>query len=340
MAKNNKLLKTLLDKAKQQRKAQKKTLKQKKKLAKQKKQQKKLAKKQPLSSPPTPLSKAPPSTSTQKAPPSTPKAPPTPTPKAPTKINKEAILVLGNAKSLEDIPFWNYNIDTIGMNVAYRFWEQINWYPTYYVSLDKNVNINYGKDINRLIMNRKANGIKKFLLRKVILKKFPHLKKIKQVQFLENIKASKGFNNEAQITTGSFAVRWAVHLNYKRVYMLGIDSHYIPLKPQIDKNFRLTQTVNPQPNYFFVGYQRKGDKAHINLSKVRINHLETFQKINKAFNTKNKKRIINCNGNSKLHTLRIMPYKPFPAKYTKQTLSKSFIQVDKKSVENKICGMT
>lgn len=304
MMKHNKQSKTKSDKAK--RKQQKKLAKQQKKLAKEQKKQfeKQQARQQ----------------------------------KRQIKQNKtkNPILVLGNAKSLENIPFWNYNIDTIGMNVAYRFWEQIGWYPTYYVSLDKNVNINYGKDINNLILNRKTNGIKKFLLRKVILKRFPHLRNIKEVQFLENIRSKKGFKNESQITTGSFAVRWAVHLNYKRIYMLGIDSHYIPVKPQIDKNYRLTQTVNPQPNYFFVGYQRKGDKAHINLSKVRINHLETFQKINRVFNTKQNKRIINCNKNSKLHTLHIMPYKPFPEKYTKPI--ESCILVDAKIAEANICG--
>ena len=53
--------------------------------------------------------------------------------------DNKTILVLGNGPSLKKFPFTSYEIPTIGMNVAYRYWEKINWYPTYYACLDDKV---------------------------------------------------------------------------------------------------------------------------------------------------------------------------------------------------------
>ena len=47
------------------------------------------------------------------------------------------VVVLGNGPSLKGFNFLCLsNVDSIGMNAAYRHWERINWYPTHYVCLD------------------------------------------------------------------------------------------------------------------------------------------------------------------------------------------------------------
>lgn len=260
------------------------------------------------------------------------------------------LLILGNAKSLKDYEFYNYKIDTIGINIAYKFWHEIKWYPTYYVSLDKNVNMYYGKQIYDLIENKEKYGIKKFLLRKIFLKQYPKLINDKSVQFLEDINhpKNKGFTNDKQINSGIYCVRWGIYLGYKKIYLLGIDCCYLPINNIItnSKGILLNTPLN-NLNYFFDGYQSRGDRLHITSNKAKkdgrkLNHLDGFRKINNEFNkvymnkktikksnisykktiigkyvSKPKPMVVNSNIKSKLYSLKILPYEPFPVKFIK-----------------------
>lgn len=231
------------------------------------------------------------------------------------------LVVLCNAKSLRDYPFYNYNVDTIGMNIAYRFWHQIGWYPTYYVSLDKKVNINYAKDLYFLVLNREKFGIKRFLFRKVISEVYPKLRKIPEVTFLEDIKKNSPLacHKWQFVTTGSFGIRWGAHLGYKNIYVLGVDSFTL-VKPRFNpKTKRLTATLSPDPNKFFDGYQRKGDIAHIpgkKNKKRNNNHANTFKMIHKDINKKGLARVFNSHYNSKL-LRHVFPYRKIPSKFMK-----------------------
>lgn len=242
------------------------------------------------------------------------------------RVQPRSLLVLGNGKSLADYPFDKYNVDTIGMSQAFRYWRKIKWYPTYYVCLDRNINRTFAKDIKALVKNRNNNGIKRFFLSKEILHKYPKFGKMKCVNFVETLNQSgnRGFSGDTQVTSGSYAVRFGLWLGYKRIYMLGIDSKYTPvdikwIQKVTDSNQRLKIDIKPDPDYFFDDYRKKGDYLHIPPKrrwKSRDNHLQTFQKINKEFNRGSVKKVINCNKASQLFKRSVLPYEPIPECWT------------------------
>lgn len=235
----------------------------------------------------------------------------------------KSCLILGNGYSLKDYPFDKFNVDTIGMSQAYRYWHHINWYPTYYICLDQNVNSNFAKDIKKLIKNRRRYGIKKFFLTKRILDIYPKIKKCTDVLFVENLNNphTRGFSGETPVTSGSFAARFAIYLGYTKIYLLGIDANYRPInkkwiKEVSDSSQHLIKTINPEPDYFFIGYRQKGDYLHIPPKKrwaKRPNHLEAFIKINKEFNkSSDSPMVYNSSPVSLLNTKNILPYSPIP----------------------------
>jgi len=241
------------------------------------------------------------------------------------RVEPKSLLVLGNAKSLAPYPFDKYNVDTIGMSQAFRYWKQVNWYPTYYICLDKDINRTFASDIKSLIKNRANNGIKRFFLSKEILKKYPAFSKLKYVHFVEDLNqpGSRGFSGDTQVTSGSFAVRFGIWLGYTKIYILGIDSKYTPIdiawiRRVTDKNQRLKVNINPDPDYFFNQYRMKGDHLHIpppERWKVRTNHLITFKKVHRDFNSRRNK-VVNCNKVSQLYKKKILPYQTIPASFT------------------------
>ena len=46
------------------------------------------------------------------------------------------MIIIGNGKSLEGFDFKKIKEETIGLCCAYRYWEKINWFPTYYCCVD------------------------------------------------------------------------------------------------------------------------------------------------------------------------------------------------------------
>ncbi len=86
----------------------------------------------------------------------------------------QTLVVLGNGPSLrasESDRLRSY--DAIGMNAAYRYWEEIGSYPQYYICLDKVVGVSHQGPIEKLIENSDQNGIELFLLRQNLIDRFP-----------------------------------------------------------------------------------------------------------------------------------------------------------------------
>lgn len=239
------------------------------------------------------------------------------------------LVVIGNGPSLKGYEFSNLNnIDTIGMNAAYRYWDQINWYPTFYVCMDDKVTQTHHKNIKRLIDSGK---IKKFFLTRFMLDFYPELKNDSRIYFLEqfnekdgsfakeyelNIIVNKFFKSSspAKFTTGSNAVRFGCFLGYKEIAIIGVDLEYKEINEGITNEsgieLKVTKKIENNPNYFFDGYQDVGDSFNVpNPSHLGDLHFDVFSIMEKdSMNFCWPVTIYNSNKKSKLYQENIFPY--------------------------------
>jgi hypothetical protein len=185
----------------------------------------------------------------------------------PEKLNKRAI-VLGNGPSMRGFDFGHFKGHHVfGMNAAYRYWDEINWYPEYYSCLDMVVGMSHKSEIRRLIENAHIYGIKAFLLRDNLIKTFgENLKNINRVVSFESLLKKNKVLRVNPITTGSHTTIWAMILGYKEIFLMGIDCNYTE---QVEGSQPVGEIVleitseKDNPNYFFDGYQKIGDQYHI-----------------------------------------------------------------------------
>lgn len=197
----------------------------------------------------------------------------------PTHTN---IIVFGNGPSLKGFDFAALQrVDSLGMNAAYRHWERIGWYPTHYACLDDQLIETHADAIYDMIVSGKVKTA--FLITK-ILDYHPDLVRRENVYFLESFNktrharvAHRGVSyvdslpfresDPSKVTTGAYAVRFAAHLGYGRITLLGIDLRYVEIIPEARRGdgIKLVMDATPSrnPNYFFDDYQRAGDKFNI-----------------------------------------------------------------------------
>lgn len=198
------------------------------------------------------------------------------------------------------------NYDSIGMNVAFRHWHRINWYPTYYICMD-NVMVETHKDNIYELVTEFSDRIKLFFLRKRILEFYPDLETYPQVLFLEDYIVSPYFF-QITITTGAHASLFAAMLGYRVIYLLGIDLNMVE---RINESrsvkgivLEITETPKNNPNYFIDDYQRKGERY--NLPNPRPNlHYNSWVESKKILE-KYGVDVINCNDKSKLDIFDFM----------------------------------
>ena len=190
------------------------------------------------------------------------------------KKNKP-ILIIGNGKSASKID-WEWlktaNIDTFGMNSAYKMYEKLDFYPTYYANLDDVVIISHKKNLQKLLNEKKINKY-------FYLKWCPWIKYSKEsYNFIENEKyygvTKVGLNKLSKScdkfhswgNTGSDCVQLAIMLGYSEIYIIGIDGYVEKIKEakELTVNRRKTlvmdETPKDNPNYWFASYQEKGEE--------------------------------------------------------------------------------
>lgn len=154
------------------------------------------------------------------------------------------------------------------MNAAYRYWDTINWYPTYYSCLDPVVGHSHLDAIARLIRNGQKYGIRAFLLRESVIKELGDTGRASfVVNFDEQQRKKNPFLRSPLFCTGSHSCAWAAMLGYRAIFLLGVDSDYVTPPSEtktIDGSvLEIVETPKHNPNYFFDDYQRKGDKCLI-----------------------------------------------------------------------------
>ena len=180
----------------------------------------------------------------------------------------DCIFLLGNGPSLASVDLRQLEgVDTLGMNAAYRHWQDIGWYPSYYVCLDTVVGVSHADAIADMVHNCEENGIRRFFLRENILEVQPALADHPRVQFFERETKRRSGLGARPLTTGSHSLVWAWLMGYTRVFLLGVDLDYVEIIDeavlQDDGALSITSEVSENPNYFFAGYQQEGDRYNV-----------------------------------------------------------------------------
>ena len=180
----------------------------------------------------------------------------------------DTCVILGNGPSLKpyDLEEDFDGMDTIGMNSAYRYWEKIGWYPSFYCCLDEVVGMSHKEAILQLIRNAEEYGIRVFLLRTNLVNWLKGQVALDKVWNFDELKEKFIEFNTPTLTTGSHSCIWATILGYKKIYIIGVDCNYVEkvTGAKALENHKLVITKKSQnPNYFFEGYQAKGDEYNV-----------------------------------------------------------------------------
>jgi len=196
--------------------------------------------------------------------------------------NDKAI-ILGNGPSIKELDFNLFdNYHVFGMNAAYRYWLEINWFPKYYSCLDIAVGRSHADEILDLINNAHEYGIKLFLLREELINQLKIKSNFSRVISFDKIAKGLMALNTPTITTGSHTAAWAAWLGYHDIYMMGVDNNYVEVvdgaKRVKGHLLQMAETPKENPNYFFNDYHRKGDQYFVP-NPNRAIHLESWREV-------------------------------------------------------------
>jgi len=245
---------------------------------------------------------------------------------------EDACIVLGNGPSLRGFDFHSLDgFATLGMNAAYRHWDRIGWYPTYYACLDDQLIKTHHAEIERLYADRL---VKKVFVHGDFFKHHPHrllnpdftsfdqtsahwYRQSAEALGLVPLHERPAFriSNSSKITTGAQAVRYVANEGFKKIVLLGIDLRYVEILPEAEATegvgLVMRSTPRTNPNYFFDGYQQAGDRYNIPNPTVHQGNLheQAFELIPKDFETNGVScRIWNANRASVISDRDIFPY--------------------------------
>lgn len=178
---------------------------------------------------------------------------------------KKDILIIGNGPSTHLIsnkfPSLNKSFITIGTSMAFRYYQKISWWPDYYILADSKVVLAQQDEIKNTFLNNDFN--------------------------LENLYLSykiSGLNHKVinHSPTGYAALELCKNLEFKNIYLIGIENTYVEvltearkisfyekyfrlkiqnlnLPRKANKLYKITKTVENNPNYFINDYQQIGD---------------------------------------------------------------------------------
>lgn len=211
---------------------------------------------------------------------------------------KKPMLIIGNgpsAKKIADIGFdkISQSVDTFGMGAAYRFFEQANWWPTYYACCDAKVVRSHHDAFSRLVESEQS-----------VTERFYFAGEVSNAERVVRVPHS---------STGDFCFRQARALGYETIFIIGVEGEYVEELPEarlltdeeyeslgyrdlasqfvqsegrsitedeFRKNLRIIDE-NPvaNPNYFFDAYQLQGDVYSVPRSGT---HQRRWQEISAA----------------------------------------------------------
>ena len=205
--------------------------------------------------------------------------------KTSTKPKNDTLIVVGNGPSLKKHYFElikNANVDTFGLNSAYRYFKEMDWYPTYYGCFDYALTESHREQWSEMILDENC-PIEKFfhIERPSIEALLPHTECYfseevrKHPKFVERPHNQDGVGypeygtrNNKVSCTGANAVRTGVELGYKKIILIGHDAKYVQSKDIKEAKYVqgcryvVDSDIGDNPNYFWSDYQKEGDLFH------------------------------------------------------------------------------
>ncbi len=243
-------------------------------------------------------------------------------------------VVMGNGPSLKGFDFTRLRgVASLGMNAAYRYWDEINWYPTYYACLDDQMIESHHDEIYRLWQE---GNIEQFFVHNAFFTHHPDcicaegfhsLDQVLPHWYKQRGKAlgwpdlsqHSAFNTQdtTKVTTGAFAARFVAFLGHEKIALMGIDLKYVEIIKEAEKTegvgLVMRETPKENPNYFFDSYQQAGDKYNIPNPDIHDNklHIQSFQLIPNDFAKFGQQtKIVNTNPKSLLEVEKVFPLEP------------------------------
>lgn len=181
------------------------------------------------------------------------------------------VLIMGNGPSAKLIDYQRIEqagFATVGMNAAYRFWDRLDFRPTYYICMDS---VLIKSHLDRIFELVEEGRVQRFFLRDEYREIFPQHAQHPRILWFSELRAQTGsLFDTNMITTGSWALRWMAHEGHQHIGTIGIDANYVELLKEAKrlgdgKDLRLELAATPHfnPNYFFADYQQKGDQYNV-----------------------------------------------------------------------------
>lgn len=225
-------------------------------------------------------------------------------------VSSSTAFVIGNGPSLTNIDLHSLSRHTtIGMNAAYRHWREIDWYPTHYACLDNVVGVSHAAAIAAMI---KEEIVSSFLLRTETIAALGPVRSSRRVINFDALLADHPILRPPTVTTGSHAALWAATLGYRQLVLLGIDGRYIEVvKGAKQRDGIQVEIVEPKdnPNYFFDGYQRPGDRYNLPNPRPDL-HVEAWRMAAVMFREAGI-AVYNANSNSAVRTFPFIDLSAF-----------------------------
>lgn len=184
-------------------------------------------------------------------------------------LKKKPILIIGNGKSASQIDWvWlcknKDKIDTFGINSAYKMYEKLKFYPTYYANLDSVVIKSHSDKLQALLNKQKIN--KCFYLDNVKFNENDTYYRLHKVRPGWKGLSKSNLDFHSWANTGSDCVQLAIMLGYREIYIIGVDGYVEKIKESSvtqRKTLTIRETPKDNPNYWFNEYQEKGDEYNV-----------------------------------------------------------------------------
>ena len=213
--------------------------------------------------------------------------------------HRDTLVVMGNGPSMKklDISDLRY-YDTFGLNMAYRIFDDIAFYPKYYGCFDYKV-IDCHREAFQKVIDEYPMQRYFFIRNYFTGNKFSYVnlnRSLKKEVFETDVTKIWDIGN-----SGANACHVGIGLGYKKIILVGVDCKYIDYLPEAEKQpngtLKIVQTPETNPNYWFDSYQRVGDVYNVpNASKFHEPAWELLSRLG----PQNGIEIINCSEGSTL----------------------------------------